>query len=369
MQFRISKEIFVKALAKVQPICGTKNTMPILAHVLIEARDGALHLTATDLEVGVRSIYEAQIIQKGSITVSAKKIYEIVKEMPNEDIHFSTKENDWAEIVCRKARFNIVGMSADEFPAFQTGKGEQYSLGSDLLNDMIAKTSYAICTDETKYNLNGAFLQIADGNIEMVTTDGHRLGCCKKPISGTTPEALTKGVILPKKGILELKKLAEENAGGEIRISFEGNNVVAYTVSTTMVVRLIEGEFPDYKNVLPANNNVVVTMDRGKFLSALKRMGVLSSEKTKGVKLDLQRDQVVMSARSPELGECTEDVEAVYDGEALTINLNPKYLMEFAAVVPDNSVELKFKDALCPIIMKPMTGEDCLAIVMPMRLN
>jgi DNA polymerase-3 subunit beta len=369
MQFRISKDIFVKALAKLQPICTVKSTMPILAHVLIEVRDGQMNLTATDLEVGVRSIYEAEVTTAGSITVSAKKIHEIVKELPNEEIYFSKKENDWAEIVCGKARFNIVGMSADEFPHFQTGKGEQFSLGSDLLNDMIAKTSYAICTDETKYNLNGAFMQIIDDHIEMVTTDGHRLGCCKKPITGMNSDALTKGVILPKKGVLELKKLAEENAGGEIKISFEDNNVVVYTATTTMVIRLIDGEFPNYKTVLPVNNTVVVAMDRGKFISALKRMGVLSSEKAKGVKLDVQKDKVGMSARTPELGECTEDVEAVYDGEDMSINLNPKYLMEFAAVVPDNSVELKLKDALSPIIMKPMNGEDCLAIIMPMRLN
>ena len=369
MQFKISKEIFVKALAKIQPICLVRTTMPILAHVLLDVRDDQLSLTATDLEVGVRKTYECEVIEKGAITVSAKKLHEIVKEMPNEDIFFSTKENDWAEIVCGKARFNIVGLSAEDFPTFETGKGECFSLGCDLLNDMIAKTSYAICTDETKYNLNGAFLQVSDGSIAMVTTDGHRLGYCKKPITGEYPEALDNGVTLPKKGVLELKKLAEENEGGEIKLVFEDNNVVAYTANSTMVMRLIDGQFPDYKKILPEANDVKVSMDRGKFLSALKRMFVLSSEKAKGVKLEIQKGLVVMSARTPELGECTEDVEASYEGYSMAINLNPRFLLDFAAVVPENSVELKFKDALSPAILKPLAGDDFLAVIMPMRLN
>lgn len=372
MQFTIAKEVFVKALAKIQPICLARNTMPILNHVLLEVRDNLLYLTATDLEVGVKTFYEVEGIEDGSITVAAKKLYEIVKEMPNEDIRFCTKDNNWAEIVCGKARFNIVGLDADQFPTFQTGKGESFSLGSDLLNDMIAKTSYAICNDETKYNLNGAFLKATDDenpNLVMVTTDGHRLGVCTKPITGDSPAALSKGVILPKKGVLELKKLAEEHPGGEIRLSFEDNNVVVFTENTTMVMRLIDGQFPDYKKVIPAANDKNVIMERSKFLSALKRMFILSSEKAKGVKIEAKKGIVVMSASTPELGECTEDVEAGYAGIEMAINLNPKFLIEMAAVIPENGVELKFKDALSPIIMKPAVGSDFLAVIMPMRLN
>jgi len=371
MQFKIKKETFVKALAKIQPFTTTRTTLPILAHVLLDARNGSLQVTATDLQVGARSTYEVEEVDAGSIAVNAKKLYEIVKELPNEEVIFSTKENDWAEIVCGKARFNIVGQSANDFPSVNTGKGEAFSLGSDLLNDMIAKTSYAICYDETKANLNGAYLKFDAENetITMVTTDGHRLGYCKKALTGTTPEALTKGVTLPQKGVHELKKLADDNAGGEIKLSFESNNVVAWAGNTVMTMRLIEDNFPDYEKILPASNDAVLTMDRGKLISAMKRMGVLSSEKAKGVKLEIRRDLVVMSAKTPEFGECTEDVEAGYTGTDFDINLNPKYLMEFAAVVPDNSVEMKLKDALTPIIIKPTGTDDCLAVVMPMRRN
>lgn len=371
MQFTIKKDTFVKALAKIQPVVSNRTTMPILAHVLLNAHKDGLEVTATDLQVGIRTTYEVEAVQAGSITVNAKKLYEIVKELPNEDIMFSTKENDWAEIVCGKARFNIVGLPADDFPSLNVAMGEEFGMGSDLLNDMIAKTSHAICYDETKANLNGAYLKLDVENetILMVTTDGHRLGYCKKPLTGMSSEALTKGVILPQKGVHELKKLADDNAGGEIRMSFENNNIVARAGETIMTMRLIEDNFPDYNRVLPVSNDAVVIMDRGKLISAMRRMGILSSEKAKGVKLEVSNGLVVMSAKTPEFGECTEDVEVGYEGAAFDINLNPKYLMEFASVVPDNSVELKFKDGLNPIIMKPAANDDCLAVVMPMRLN
>jgi len=372
MQFTINKEIFVKGLAKIQPIIQARNTMPILAHVLLEVRNNILILTATDLEVGMQSSYPVEGISDGAISVSAKKLFEIVKEMPNEDIRFCTKDNDWAEITSGKARFNIVGLSADDFPLFQTGKGDFINLGSDLLSDMIAKTSFAICTDETKYNLNGAFVQVSAGKIQfirMITTDGHRLAAVKKTITGAIPAALGKGVILPKKGVLELKKLAEEYPGSEIKLGFEDNSVVAYTSNTTLAMRLIDGQFPDYKTVLPVANDKKVAVDRGKLLSSLKRMVILSSEKAKGVMFEVQKGLIVMSACTPEMGDCTEDVEAGYEGDDLVINLNPKYLLEIASVIPDNSVELKFKDTTSPVIIKSATGDDFLAVLMPMRLN
>lgn len=371
MQFTIKKETFVKALAKITPFTVNRTTLPILSHVLLSAHNGGLEFSATDLQVGACSTYEAEAVKAGSIAVNAKKLYEIVKELPNEEVIFSTKENDWAEIVCGKARFNIVGLPADDFPHLNLGSGEAFSIGSDLLNDMIAKTSHAICYDETKANLNGAYLKFdaKEETITMVTTDGHRLGYCKKPLTGITPEALTEGVILPQKGVHELKKLADENAAGEIKLSFESNNVVARAGNTVMSMRLIEGNFPDYQKVIPAANNAVVTIDRAKLLSAMKRMGLLSTEKAKGVSLEVRKDQIVMSARTPEFGDCTEDVEVGYAGSDFSINLNPKYLMEFAAVVPDNSVEMKFKDALTPVVMKAAANDDCLAIIMPMRMN
>ena len=215
MEFRIDKDTFLKALQKVQGIVERRNTMPILSNVLIEASPDRLYITATDLEVGMKSSYPTEVVTEGKITVSAKKVYEIIKELSDEKILFSTKENDWVEIRCGKALFNIVGLSPEEFPYFPKVNDDSFiKLNSAILREMIENTSYAICHDETKYNLNGVLVKALEENgrgiLRMVATDGHRLSIAEKEMSGTISRELAKGIIFPKKGIFELKKMTEE---------------------------------------------------------------------------------------------------------------------------------------------------------------
>src|SRR5450631_331908 len=218
MEFIIDKEIFLKSLQKIQGIVEKRTSMPILSNVLIEATESSIHITATDLEVGMKSTYQAEVASTGKITVGAKKLYEIVKELPNQKITFSTKDNDWVEIKCGKVQFNIVGLSPEEFPYFPAAKEESlFEIESSQLKSMIEKTSYAICNDDTKYNLNGLFTKVettADGEqvLKMVATDGHRLSIAYGTLKGSAGPELFKGVILPKKGIFELKKITEEDS-------------------------------------------------------------------------------------------------------------------------------------------------------------
>jgi DNA polymerase-3 subunit beta len=255
MNFTIEKDIFLKGLARVQGIVEKRNTIPVLSNVLIEGADGELCLTATDLEVGIQSTYPANIRKPGKITVSAKKLYEIIKELPDNEISFNAKDNCWIEVECGKALFNIVGLSADEFPNFpKPDKNNFLSLSSSLCKEMIEKTFFAVSQDESKYNLNGIFCQVQEQNqLRLVATDGHRLSMIDKAIEKAESSELSSGVILPRKGVLELKKLAEEGEG-DLQLGFMDNNAVVSKDKTVVIMRLVDGEFPDYSRVIPQKN-------------------------------------------------------------------------------------------------------------------
>lgn len=372
MEFKVNKETFLKALQKVQGIVEKRNTMPILSNVLIEASGNAIFLTATDLEVGMKSSYPTTVVHEGKITVSAKKIYEIIKELSDDEITFSTRENDWVEIRSGKAHFNIVGLAPEEFPYFPKINEDRFvRMNSTLLREMIEKTSYAICHDETKYNLNGIFVKAVEENgreiLRMVATDGHRLSIAEKELAGVIGDELRKGVIFPKKGIFELKKMTEET-DDDIMLCFMDNSAVVKKGNTFVVMRLVDGEFPDYTKVLPVNNDKTVTIRREEFLHSLRRMSILSSEKFKGIRFDIKSGSMEISASNPELGEAREELEAGYDGEPLTIRFNARYLIDVLTVLDNESVELNLRDELSPAIMKPAASDDFRSVIMPMRL-
>jgi len=372
MQFSIAKDTFLKALQKVQGIIETRKTMPILSNVLIEARPGKIDITATDLEVGMKSSYEASVKEEGKITVSAKKLYEIIKELPESEIYFSTRENDWIDLQCGKARFNIVGLSSEEFPSLpKIDDRDCIRIESGTLNKMVERTSYAICQDETKYNLNGILLKTTehDGmvSLKMVSTDGHRLSLAENEFLGTSATALNKGIILPKKGVYEIKKITEDETG-EILLSFVDNNSVLRKGDTVVIMRLIDGEFPDYTKVLPLNNNNMAVINRSDFLHSLRRMSILSSDKFKGVKLELQKGSMEISANNPELGEAHETMEVEYTGDPIGIRFNARYLIDVLSVIEMDEVELHLKDELSPAILKPLKTQEMLSVIMPMRL-
>ncbi|OGU04347.1 MAG: DNA polymerase III subunit beta [Geobacteraceae bacterium GWC2_55_20] len=359
MEFRIEKEQFLKALQKIQGIVEKRTSMPILSNVL--------------LEVGMKSSYSAEVASTGKITVSAKKLYEIVKELPNQQIIFSTKENDWVEIRCGKVQFNIVGLSPDEFPYFPDVKEENlFEIESALLKSMIEKTSYAICTDETKYNLNGIFAKVEanqDGVncLKMVSTDGHRLSISSGNFKGTAGPELLKGVILPKKGIYEMKKITDEE-GGTLMFGFMDNSAVIKRGDSYMVMRLVDGEFPDYNRVIPTANNQVVTVNKENFSHSVRRMAILSSEKFKGIMLEISSGGIKISSSNPELGDAMEEIDVDYEGSPISVRFNARYLLDVLSVAETERVDMKFKDELSPSIIVPENSESFLAVIMPMRL-
>jgi DNA polymerase III subunit beta len=371
MEFRIPKETFYRALQKIQGIVEKRTTMPILSNALIEAREGGIEVIATDLDVAMKSSYAATTIHPGKITVAAKKLCEILKELPDEEVHFCTRDNDWVDIRCGKAQFNLVGLSPDEFPLPRIREDNLITLRSSLIGEMIEKTSYAICTDETKYNLNGVFVQArteGDRNlIKMVATDGHRLALVSRTIEGEVGPELCKGVIFPRKGIYELKKMAEEESG-EMMIGFMDNSAVIKKGDTVVVMRLVDGEFPDYNRVIPQQNNRSVKINRDNFLHTLRRMQILSSDKFKGIKLNVSESGVEISSSNPELGDSREEMEVLFEGEPLALRFNARYLIDVLTVLDGNQVELLLRDELSPAIIRSDVDPEFLAVIMPMRV-
>jgi len=370
MNFTIEKDVFLKGLARVQGIVEKRNTIPVLSNVLLEGTDGELCLTATDLEVGMRSTYPANIRKPGKITVSAKKLYEIIKELPDNEISFSAKDNSWIEVECGKAHFNIVGLSADEFPNFpKHDKANFIALKSTLCKEMIDKTFFAASQDESKYNLNGIFCQVQQetSQLRMVATDGHRLSLIDKAIDKADSDELGRGVLLPRKGILELKKLAEEGET-DLKLGFMDNNAVISKDQTVIIMRLVDGDFPDYSRVIPKTNEQQACIAVDPFLHALRRMIIVSSEKSRGVKMNLKNNLLEVSSSNPELGDAREELDIEYQGPELSVGFNARYLLDILQVQNQDRINIILKDNLSPGLIRPVDDDGYLAVIMPMRL-
>jgi len=370
MEIKIMKEDFLKTLSFTQNVVEKKSTMPILANVLLETENKSLKVSATDLEVGISVNCPAEMLKKGKVTVFARALFDIIKELPNELIHIKTLENNWLNIKCGKSDFKIVGMGAEEFPTIPVNKeGSSYVEERDTLYEMIEKTSFAMSTDETRYNLNGIYLQQTTGrskdSIRMVATDGHRLAITERP--SKSKWKLGKGVIIPRKGILELKKLLDSYEG-DFSFTVDDKNISVIKDNVCLVIRLIEGQFPPYEQVIPKDNKRIATVDRETFTKALRRVSLLASDKTKGVKLSLSPGHVELSTSNPDYGEASEDLDVAYKGETFSIGFNAKYFLDVVGVLEDEKVVLELKDDVSPFLIRSEFDKGLLSVIMPMRM-
>lgn len=371
MQFHINKETFLKGLTKVQGIIEKRHTIPILANVLIEAKTDEIIITATDLEVGIKSHYPSDVIKEGKVTVSAKKLFEIIKELPNKEIQFTSKNNFWVEITCGKSIFNLVGLSPDEFPKFPDLSLNASEVKADLFSEMIDKTIFSVSNDETKFNLTGIFIkaEVDDekNNIVFVSTDGHRLSLIERTLDSSLDVKFKDGFILPKKGIAEIRKLIE-NPDEILNIGISDNNFSVSTETTTLIMRMVDGDFPDYKRVVPEKTANAAVINRDLFLHALRRISVLSSEKSKGIKVGLSNDCLLLSSSNPDLGDAKEELDVVYTGSDISIGFNARYVIDILQAIDQENVIFYLKDNISPGLIQPENDTEYLAVVMPMRL-
>lgn len=373
MEFTIEKDVFLKGLQKVQGIIEKKTSMPILANILIESINDKIEITATDLEVALIASYPAKVLQEGKITVSGKKLFEIIKELPEDEIYLKIKENDWVEIKCQKVKFNIVGLPSDDFPKNNINTcNNLIEIEASTLRSMIEKTAYSICNDESKYNLNGIFTTIDIHNdlqhLKMVSTDGHRLSITLNKLTNTVCQELVDGVILPKKGVYEIKKLTEEG-DAILKLGIADNNAIIIKNDLILSMRLVNGEFPDYNRVIPIANDLILKANREQLLQSVRRMSILSNEKVKGIMLDIKNNVISISSSNPELGDAAEELDIEYSGLDFSVRFNARYLMDVLMACSSEYILMKFKNEISPSIITPDSNdENLLAVIMPMRL-
>ncbi len=376
MELKIGVQELARALARSQGIVEKKSTMPILSHVLLEAAQGdELHVSATDLDISVSSEHKCEVLKEGKVAVPAKQLYEIVKALPEKDVVLKRASNNYLEIRSGAAEFRLVGLPAEDFPALpRFDKVQLVKVEPRPLLQMIELTGFAVSSDETRYNLNGVFFEPSPGGLRAVATDGHRLSLAERPLEGDFH--MKKGVILPRKGLGEMKKLLLEAEEGETRLGFVENSAVLQRPNVKLVMRLIEGVFPDYRQVIPKVGEKRFTVGRERFLDTLRRISLLSTDKAHAVKLELATGTLRVLSQNPDLGEAKEEVPVQYQGDPLKIGFNARYLMDvlgaLAALEPVavQDVVVELADDLSPGVVKP-AGESTTqftAVVMPMRI-
>ena len=366
MKFKIDKKSFLKVLQRIQGIVEKRNSMPILSNILIDVKSDRVQVVSTDLEIFIKDSCSAEVEKEGSITVNARKLYEIIKELPDETVVVSLGDADKVNVKGGRARFKIPGLDAKEFPIFPfSDENNLTEIEIENLKNLIDKTLFATSTDETRYNINGVLFERADNKIKMVATDGHRLALIEGEdvaISGHE-----KGVILPRKGITEIRKLLEDT-DEPLFIGFSAKNITVKKGTTVMNLRLIEGEFPDYNQVIPKDTDKELIIDREKLLASLKRVSILSAEKIKGVKFAISKGRLVLSSSTPENGDATEEVDIDYNGEGLEIAFNARYFMDVLEILDEEKVRFALKEQLNPGVLKIPNSEAFTYVIMPMRL-
>jgi DNA polymerase-3 subunit beta len=365
MKITISKNKLMAALSKVQGAVGSVHTMPILSSVLIKAEDGYLKLTTTNLEVSIIEEIEAETVVEGSICLPAKKLLDIVKEAPGAEVAISKAKNHWVEISSGKARFKMVGFDMDDFPRIPlVDETETVEVKASVLSSMIDKVIVSVSTDQSRYNLGGVYVEhVSDVGIKLVSTDGHRLAVV---VHGSPVKEEKRGHIVPRGGIQEFRKVLD--GADNVEMGFKGNHAVLRAGDTVVISRFIEGEFPDYEQVIPEYSGPSISINRKEAISIVKRVAILSDDKTRAIRLELKSGVMMLSTTNPGLGDATEEAQVEYAGEAITLGFNAKYLLEFMTVMTGETLILSAKGDQDPILLQCDKDPESIAIVMPMRV-
>jgi DNA polymerase III subunit beta len=368
MEFRIAADELKKALYRAQGIVERKTTMPILANVLVTAGKSGVTVTAFDLDIGIVSDHPAEVMKPGAVTLSAKYVFDIVQNLPEAQVTIKKLPNNYAEITSGSAHFKIVGMAPEEYPKLPKEENAPLvKISGNTLLEMIKKTSFAISTDETRYILNGVFFEPREGGkLRMVATDGHRLSLVERELEGDFK--LRGGVIIPRKGLLELKRLLDEAPDAECQLGFAENSALFKKPGLTMVMRLIDGQFPEYQRVIPKEGEKVVTISKLRLQEGLKRIALLSADKSNAVKIGLSENQLRITSHNPDLGEAKDDIEIPYKGGEVSIGFNARYLIDVLSVLEGDEVVFELGDEHSPGVLRPPGDKSYTAVVMPMRV-
>ena len=371
MELVVRKTDLLRELQLFQGIVERKNTIPILANVLIEADGDQVKLLATDLEVGLRSRCPASVAKAGSLTLPAKKLYEIVKALPDTDVRIEENKNG-VKVAADRFDSRMQTLPREDFPSLPDATGSfTATLPREVMKQMVAKTQFAITGEDTRYFLNGALFIQGPDSMSLVSTDGHRLALISVPREKGKGKgkAEEERVILPRKTLLEMGRLLAEGDGD---IQYErGENHLFFDIGGRLLIsRMIDGQFPAFERVIPKSNDKRVEFDRDRLTSAVKRVALLSNERSRAVKFQIDKGKVEIASSSPEFGEAKEAIVVDYSGPPVTICFNAQYVLDFLSVCETDSVGLEFKDEMSQAVMKPVGAEgyDYTYVIMPMRV-
>ncbi len=375
MKVRIGRDELLTGLQRVQGVVEKRNTMPILSNILLEVKQDGAEIVATDLEIGMRGLYKATVMQPGGVTVSARKLYEIIKELPAGEIELTSGENNWTTISAGKSQFKIVGLPSAEYPALPTIDREGLiPLSGTGLLELIRKTLFAAGDNDARYILNGLLvtLIITDKKtaLRLVGTDGHRLAVAEQEVGKAgkgSPQEIK--AIIPKKAAQEIRRLLEEGGSdGEPLIGFTKNLMIFRKSGLLMTSRLMEGNYPNYQQVIPKEGGKKITVNRAELESALRRVSVLSKDKANAVKVTFAPGGMTLFSSSPDYGEATEELAATYDGEALNTGFNARYLLDVFSVMDGETISLQMDTPLSPCLIQETESPGFKCVVMPIKI-
>jgi len=366
MEITVRRNDFVKELQLVQGIVERKNSIPILSNVLVEARGSEVRISATDLDVSLRCGCAAQVQKEGSITLGAKKLYEIARSLPESDVHLTVLPDSWATVECERVVFKMAGLPREDFPSLPEGKATKgIEIPADAMRALISRTAFAITAEDARYYLSGALLLLERESASMVATDGHRLAFAQRKVALKVAEPMR--VLVPRKAISEIVRLLETEES--LTLQPVDSHLVFTVGGRTLTSKVVDAQFPAFEKVIAAAGDKTVNLGRDPLLSAIRRVSLLSSERSRAVKLSLGPGKLELTASSPDLGEARESLSVDYGGEPVEIGFNAQYLVDFLGVAGGDQVALSLKDAETQGLLRPIGQDetDYRYIVMPMR--
>jgi DNA polymerase-3 subunit beta len=375
MNIRIAREELLTGLQRVQGVVEKRNTMPILSNVLLEAKQEGVEVVATDLELAVRGLYKATVIEPGAITISARKLFEIIKELPPGDIELAVGENYWTTIRAGKSQFKIVGLPSTDYPALPVIEREGLTpLSAEGFKELIRKTLFAAGDNDARYILNGLLVVlIASGSkttLRLVGTDGHRLAVAEQEVGKAGGKGMPQEIkaIIPKKAAQEMRRLLEEGDDSEPLIGFAKNLMIFRKSGLLLTARLMEGTYPNYQQVIPKENGKRIIVRRQELEQALRRVSVLSREKAHAVKVTFAPGTMTLFSSSPEYGEAVEELPAHYEAEPLSSGFNARYLLDVLGVMDGETVSLQMETPLSPCLIQERESPGFKCVVMPIKI-
>ena len=366
MKFSITKEDILQELQLLQGIVEKRSTMPILGNILMTAAENEVELIGTDLEVGLRTHFPADVEEPGSLTVSGKKLFEIVRALSvGQTVHFKESDDLVMEITSGASQFKILCLSKDDYPQVPEPKFEKnIVLPFGTMRTMIDRVYFAI-TQEQRYYLNGALMILSDKKMQLISTDGHRLAYTSSVLEGLNLDIEISGIV-SKKTLGEMRKLEDE----KLEFDLDENNLFFKVNNRTLISRIIEGKFPNYEAVIPKDNPHIISFSRDEITDAIRRVSLLSTERSKGIKFNVQKNQIVLFSSNPEIGEARDKVDVEFNGQEFEIGFNSQYLLDFLTSVKAERICFEMKDENSAVLMRPEVEEDVkdIYVIMPMKI-